>query len=579
MNMKNINLAILACFCAVGLVAQSVIITEIQYNPATAGQGGTEYLELYNNGSVNVDLTNWVVSGTGANSMNYTFGSYTLGAGQYVVLTNNPTNLLSFYSVTGLQYTGFLLNTGMAITVKDAGGVTMDSLTYAPSAPWPTIAAAGGPSIELCDYNSDNTDPANWRRSITRVGNNNTRDIYGTPGAMNACPSAPVIQFRFNGAALEESAGTRKYGVYIDNPASTATTVQIGAMNISGTLGADVTFTSPQTITFPANFQGMDTSFSFTIIDDTLYEPEEQVLFYLMNPNNGAQLLTDSFMLLINEDFQDRPVDRDMVLIGITDDEAGGSPRMIEVFVRKDIPELSIYGLGSANNGGGSDGVEFTFPSGPVNKGENFFVTNDSARFVAFFGFPADFIDIAGLNGPTSFNGNDAIELFENGRVIDRYGWHNEDGTGKVWEYTDGWAKRKPKTGPDGNLFVSANWEFSGKDVFDGIAKNADAVKPYPINTYYYDDPEDTSTISTPEFLQHQAVRIYPNPASDILYISSDRVINQVSVYNILGSEVLSYYSGNNSMALDVAELQSGNYILRMEMANGNKMYRRFVCD
>ena len=40
----------------------------------------------------------------------------------------------------------------------------------------------------------------------------------------------------------------------------------------------------------------------------------------------------------------------------------GGIPKGIEIYVSEDIPDLSIYGVGSANNGGGTDGQEFTFP-------------------------------------------------------------------------------------------------------------------------------------------------------------------------------------------------------------------------
>jgi hypothetical protein len=40
----------------------------------------------------------------------------------------------------------------------------------------------------------------------------------------------------------------------------------------------------------------------------------------------------------------------------------GGTPKAIELYVYEDIVDLSIFGVGSANNGGGTDGEEFTFP-------------------------------------------------------------------------------------------------------------------------------------------------------------------------------------------------------------------------
>ena len=42
---------------------------------------------------------------------------------------------------------------------------------------------------------------------------------------------------------------------------------------------------------------------------------------------------------------------------------SGGTPKGVELYAINDISNLSGYGLGSANNGGGTDGQEFTFPA------------------------------------------------------------------------------------------------------------------------------------------------------------------------------------------------------------------------
>ncbi|MEZ4948806.1 MAG: hypothetical protein R2784_05380 [Saprospiraceae bacterium] len=69
----------------------------------------------------------------------------------------------------------------------------------------------------------------------------------------------------------------------------------------------------------------------------------------------------------------------------------GGVPKGVELYVVNDIADLSIYGLGSASNGGGTDGEEYTFPAVSATAGDYIYVTNDSAAFVAFFGFSPDF--------------------------------------------------------------------------------------------------------------------------------------------------------------------------------------------
>ena len=172
----------------------------------------------------------------------------------------------------------------------------------------------------------------------------------------------------------------------------------------------------------------------------------------------------------------------DLVISGVYDGPlSGGVPKGIELFAINAIPDLSIYGLGSANNGGGSDGQEFTFPAVAVAAGTHIYVTSQAAGFTAFFGFAPDYVD-----GSMGINGDDAIELFKNGVVIDVFGDINVDGSGQAWEYTDGWAYRTSATGPDGSTFVIGNWTFSGRDALDGESTNAGATTPVPIGSYFY---------------------------------------------------------------------------------------------
>ena len=169
-----------------------------------------------------------------------------------------------------------------------------------------------------------------------------------------------------------------------------------------------------------------------------------------------------------------------MLISGVIDGPlSGGTPKAVEFFVLEDIADLSEYGFGSANNGGGSDGQEFTFASKSASKGQFIYVSYDSAGFAQFFGFDPDT-----TSGAAQINGDDAIELFHNGAVIDVFGDINVDGTGEPWEYMDGWAYRKNGTGPDGSTFVLDNWLFSGPNALDGETSNATAATPFPIGTY-----------------------------------------------------------------------------------------------
>lgn len=188
----------------------------------------------------------------------------------------------------------------------------------------------------------------------------------------------------------------------------------------------------------------------------------------------------------------------DLILTGVVDGPlSGGLPKVIEVYVVNDIPDLSIYGLGGASNGGGSDGEEFTFPADAATAGEYLHIVYENNTpangFMDFFGFAPTYITTG--QAPNN-NGDDAIELFMNGSVIDVFGEIDTDGTGQPWEYLDGWAYRNDGTGPDGTTFQLGNWSFSGPNALDGETDNATAATPFPISTYQIPEPATLSLLA-----------------------------------------------------------------------------------
>ncbi len=170
-----------------------------------------------------------------------------------------------------------------------------------------------------------------------------------------------------------------------------------------------------------------------------------------------------------------------LMITGVIDGPlSGGHPKAIEVFVLEDVSDLSIYGLGSANNGGGTDGEEFTFPAVSATAGQYIYVAADSAGFIDFMGFDADYFNGSAPN----INGDDAVELFKNGNVIDVFGDINVDGTGQPWEHLDGWAYRNSGQLNNYGVFDHTNWSYSGIDALDGETDNATATTPWPAGTF-----------------------------------------------------------------------------------------------
>ncbi|MCB0561616.1 MAG: T9SS type A sorting domain-containing protein [Lewinellaceae bacterium] len=251
--------------------------------------------------------------------------------------------------------------------------------------------------------------------------------------------------------------------------------------NIGGTHNVNGT-----TATNPENPEGFGSgvaaaapwsySFTFTQAGTYAYQCDPHVSFGMA----GSIIVEES-------------VATDLLLTGVFDGPlTGGTPKGVELYVLNDIADLSEYGIGSANNGGGSAGVEYTFPAVSATAGSYLYLTSTGVEFAAFFGFDADFVDDAS-NSSVSINGDDAIELFRNATVVDVFGEIDVDGTGQPWEYLDGWAYRVDGTGPDGNTFVPANWIYGGVNALENGMTNSTVDTPFPAGTY---DPSGSGVLT-----------------------------------------------------------------------------------
>lgn len=183
---------------------------------------------------------------------------------------------------------------------------------------------------------------------------------------------------------------------------------------------------------------------------------------------------------------------QDLVITGIIDGPiTGGVPKALELYVINDIADLSVYGVASVTNGGGSSGAEeYNFPAEPANEDSYIYLSMESEGFLAFFGFEPNY-----TNSVMSVNGDDAIELYLNGSIVDVFGDVDNDGTGEPWEYLDGWAYRSNGTGPDGSTFMLNSFTYSGPNALDDESTNAGAATPWPLGTY---SAGAATTVSTP---------------------------------------------------------------------------------
>jgi len=96
---------------------------------------------------------------------------------------------------------------------------------------------------------------------------------------------------------------------------------------------------------------------------------------------------------------------------------------------------------------------------------------------------------------------------------------------------------------------------------------DVNAVTPGVPNIVYIDNVYFTrNNLGVKDFTSSN-IRMYPNPTSTVFTIEANDVIDNISLFNVLGQEVLTKTSNSNSVTLDVANLQTGVYVVKSTIA------------
>ncbi len=154
----------------------SIVINEINATPLS-GDDDEEFVELFNAGSVPVDLSGWRFT----SGIDYTFPMGTrLANGDYLVVARNTARFQQVYSNLPIEsvlgdYKGKLSGRGeslelsqpMMITNPATGGsetvmAPVSSATYGEGGRWSKWSDGGGSSLELIDPRADTSLAANW---------------------------------------------------------------------------------------------------------------------------------------------------------------------------------------------------------------------------------------------------------------------------------------------------------------------------------------------------------------------------------------------------------------------------------
>lgn len=158
-------------------------------------------------------------------------------------------------------------------------------------------------------------------------------------------------------------------------------------------------------------------------------------------------------------------------IIDFTVPSGGSDGKAIHLKANADIADLSVFGIGVANNGLGTDGQEETLPVMSVSADDDILLARSLEAMQAYFDdCYSSFEHVLVAGSAISQNGDDAIELFEQGILIETFGDVDVSGSGEVWEYMDSWA-----------YMVGDVWTYGGVNCTDGSQTSATSDCPYPI--------------------------------------------------------------------------------------------------
>ena len=216
--------------------------------------------------------------------------------------------------------------------------------------------------------------------------------------------------------------------------------------------------------------------------------------------------------------------------------------KAIHFIALEDIADLSIFGVGVANNGGGSDGQEYTFESIAVSAGDNILLARTPEAMASYF---ADcfgsFEHVMLANSAIGQNGDDAIELFEMGVSIEIFGDLTTDGTDQAWEYLDSWAYK-----------VDTAWTYGTVNCTDGSETTTTSDCIYPICGTSSSDPT-SQLIDIPLGWSIFSTYIIPADAN-VISVLAPIVADIVIAKDYLGSAYLPEWDFNGIGDLTVGQ-------------------------
>lgn len=243
-------MVIVAAITAISLVSARdsvVVFNEVHYHPQ-GFDSSLEYVEIYNQMAVNVDLSNWRIDG----DIEFDFPEGTvIGGREYLVIAKDPDELMAASGISSVlgPFSGSLSNSGGAIllyknnrafrTIAGTGSDgsvnsslegrrIMDRLEYADVSPWPVAPDGSGFTLAKIVPGNGSALPESWATSGGQLG---------TPGSKNMFAPASSLVFNEVSGSLDTN-----FQIEIYNSGSTSAALDGLVIASSDPLRADYVF-------------------------------------------------------------------------------------------------------------------------------------------------------------------------------------------------------------------------------------------------------------------------------------------------------------------------------------------------
>src|SRR5205823_2035446 len=229
-----------------------VVFNEIMYHPAT-NEPVLEWIELYDQNSVDVDLSGWQIAG----GISYVFPDGTvIHARGYLVVAISPATLMARTGQTNVvgPFSGRLSNNGDRLELRDQNNRLMDAVSYGVDGNWPSGPDGSGVSLAKRNPNLASRPAANWSASAQTGGTPGTANFTTAPitGAQNEVIPL-TAQWRYDDSGTDLGTAWRA-PEYDDSAWASGPALFFAGKRVGASAAKHAADVGPQHLLFPSDF-------------------------------------------------------------------------------------------------------------------------------------------------------------------------------------------------------------------------------------------------------------------------------------------------------------------------------------